>query len=146
MKLRTLLAAAAMLLGLSSIQSQAAPLAAPAGIGVQSGKSLVDTVQYRSRFAYRGGGYRYGWRGRGAWPWVGIGAGIAAGALIYDYTYRPRVGYYYDTYDYTGPYYYPKDYSGDPRTICARHFKSFEWRSGMYTTYGGERKLCPYLQ
>jgi len=29
---------------------------------------------------------------------------------------------------------------------CDRRFRSFEWDTGMYTTYGGERRLCPYLR
>ena len=90
--------------------------------------------------------YRRGWGWRGPAIGLGIGAGIVAGAIIANEAYRPRRGYYYDTYAYDGPYYYPADYRGDPRTICARHFRSFEWRSGMYTTFAGERRLCPYLR
>lgn len=29
---------------------------------------------------------------------------------------------------------------------CDREFRSFEYDTGMYTTYGGERRLCPYLR
>jgi len=29
---------------------------------------------------------------------------------------------------------------------CDREFRSFEWDTGMYTTYGGERRVCPYLR
>jgi hypothetical protein len=29
---------------------------------------------------------------------------------------------------------------------CAAQFRSFEPETGYYTTYGGERVLCPYLQ
>jgi len=29
---------------------------------------------------------------------------------------------------------------------CDRRFRSFEWDTGMYTTYGGERRVCPYLR
>ena len=97
----------------------------------------VTPVQYRSRSYY--GGWRRPVVG------LGIGAGIVAGAIIANQAYRPRRGSYYDTYAYDGPYYYPADYRGDPRKICADHFRSFEWRTGMYTTYGGERKTCPYL-
>ena len=28
---------------------------------------------------------------------------------------------------------------------CAEQFRSFEWDTGLYTTYDGERRLCPYL-
>lgn len=29
---------------------------------------------------------------------------------------------------------------------CAARFRSFEWDTGRYTTYGGDRRLCPYLR
>lgn len=29
---------------------------------------------------------------------------------------------------------------------CADRFNSFEWFTGLYTTYGGEKRLCPYLR
>jgi len=85
-------------------------------------------------------------RGWGPFPWIGLGAGVVAGAIIADQAYRPRPGYYYDTYAYDGPYYYPAEYRGDPRRICAENFRSFDWNSGYYTTYSGERRLCPYLR
>lgn len=126
--------AATAALALGSTLAYAAPVSSRVG-GLAAARSpgVVD-VQYRR---YWGRSWRYG---------GGIAAGIVAGALIYDYAYRPRRGYYYDTYDYTGPYYYPSGYRGDPRVICARNFRSFEWRTGLYTTYGGEKKLCPYLR
>lgn len=155
MKFRILLASAVIALGFgcAGISSAgAAPIVAGATVGVTSDASrFVETVQFRGPFAgrrlygraYYGRGGRYWGR---PWPWVGLAAGVAAGAIIYNYSYRPRVGYYYDTYDYDGPYYYPRDYRGDPREICARNFRSFERNTGMYTTYGGDRRLCPYLQ
>jgi BA14K-like protein len=88
-------------------------------------------------------GRRRGW---GPGPWIGLGAGVAIGTIIANEAYRPRPGYYYDDYAYDGPYYYPSAYQGDPRAICAQHFRSFEWRTGLYTTYSGEKRLCPYLQ
>ena len=60
--------------------------------------------------------------------------------------HRPRRGYYYDDYAYDGPYYYPSGYTGDPRAVCAENFRSFEWRTGLYTTHAGEKRLCPYLK
>lgn len=91
--------------------------------------------------------WRRGWHGRG-WrgPGIGLGLGIIGGAIIANEIYRPRRGYRYDDYAYDGPYYYPSGYSGDPRRICAENFRSFEWGTGMYTTYSGERRLCPYLR
>ena len=88
-------------------------------------------------------GHRRGW---GAAPWIGLGAGVVVGSIIANEAYRPRRGYYYDDYAYDGPYYYPSAYSGDPRTVCAQNFRSFEWSTGLYTTYEGEKRLCPYLR
>ena len=88
-----------------------------------------------------------GWRGRGGgWGPLGLGLGIIGGAIIANEVYRPRAGRYYDDSAYEGPYYYPSQYSGDPRRICAQNFRSFEWGTGLYTTYSGERRLCPYLR
>ena len=67
-------------------------------------------------------------------PWLGLGAGVVIGSIIANEAYRPRRGYYYDDYAYDGPYYYPSGYSGDPRAVCAENFRSFEWRTGLYTT------------
>jgi hypothetical protein len=95
---------------------------------------------------HRGGwGWRHGggW-GWGAWPWIGLG--FVAGAIIADEAYRPHPGHYYDESPYNGPYYYPSDYRGDPREICLQNFRTFQWRTGYYTTYSGERRLCPYLR
>ncbi len=146
MKIHTFLVGPAVALSLLASQAQAAPITSDvaAAAVAASASGSIEQVQFRGR----GRGFGGGWRGRG-WggggPWLGVGAGIVAGALIYDYAYRPRAGYYYDTYDYHGPYYYPADYKGDPRDICARNFKSFNYRTGLYTTYGGEKRLCPYL-
>ena len=35
---------------------------------------------------------------------------------------------------------------GDPRSLCAQNFRSFEWNTGLYTTYDGDKRLCPYLR
>jgi hypothetical protein len=134
------LGAVALMLALAP--AQAGPVA-PAALAaqVQSNAPVTD-VQWRGR--------GWGWRGRGwgwgAAPWIGLGAGVVAGAIIADQAYRPRAGYYYDDYAYSGPYYYPSAYRGDPRTICAQNFRSFEWNTGLYTTYTGEKRLCPYLR
>jgi hypothetical protein len=82
-------------------------------------------------------------RGRGVG--IGLGIGVLGGLIIANEAYRPRRGYYYDDYAHDGPYYYPSGYQGDPRVMCAENFRSFEWRTGLYTTYSGEKLLCPYL-
>ena len=132
---------AVAMLAATLVTATAAPVvSAPLKSSVLENSIEVTPVQYRGGRGY----YRYGgWRG----PAIGLGIGtaIVAGAIIANRSYAPRRGYYYDTYAYEGPYYYPADYRGDPRKICANHFRSFEWRTGLYTTFGGERKTCPYL-
>lgn len=121
--------------------------AAPAGSAMApalatSGKaaSAVTDVRYRRW----GGGYgrrHYGGRGVA----LGLGAAIVGG-IIANEIYRPRAGYYYDDYAYDGPYYRPSRYAGSGRELCAQNFRSFEWNTGLYTTYGGEKRVCPYLR
>ena len=108
----------------------------------------LTQVQWRGGWGHGGWG-RGGWGrggGWGPWPWLGLGAGIVAGAIIADQAYRPHPGHYYDEGPYAGPYYYPANYHGDPREICLQNFRTFEWRTGLYTTYSGEKRLCPYLR
>ena len=134
-----LVSAGALALALGWAPAEAAPAAqAAAPIMKEAGAdNSVAQVQYWRR----GRGY-----GRGVGLGLGLGLGVLGAAIIYDQTYRPRRGYYYDDYAYDGPYYYPSGYSGDPRTVCAQNFRSFEWRTGLYTTYSGEKRLCPYLR
>lgn len=121
--------------------AQAAPAAnaaqaTAAAVAATDAKSGVTEVGRRWR---RGGG---GWR-RG----VGIGIGAAiVGGIIANEVYRPRRGYYYDDYEYDGPYYAPSGYGGDARALCAENFRSFEWDTGLYTTYSGYKRTCPYLR
>lgn len=131
MKLLTLSGAGALALALLAAPAAAAP-AAPGSDLVSSRDNPLVTQVHR--------------RGRGWGPGIGIGLGIIGGAIIANELYRPRRGYYYDDYSYDGPYYYPSEYGGDPRRICAENFRSFEWRTGLYTTYSGEKRLCPYLR
>ena len=85
-------------------------------------------------------GHRRGW---GAAPVARTGRRRLIGTIIANEAYRPRRGYYYDDYAYDGPYYYPSNYSGDPRAICAQNFRSFEWRTGLYTTYSRREAALP---
>jgi hypothetical protein len=118
-----------LLLGLGTAQARAAP-AVPAP-SVANAATESGVVQVR--------------RGWGTGLGIGLGLGLFTGAVIANEAYRPRPGYRYDDYDYDGPYYAPAGYDGDPRVLCAENFRSFEWRTGMYTTYSGERRVCPYL-
>jgi BA14K-like protein len=97
------------------------------------------------------------YRGRGPRMYLPIGPSY----LYYDYPYYYSRGYYPThigphyiyygypySYDYGRGYPHPGDagapYSAKER--CARRFKSFEWDTGRYTTYGGDERLCPYLR
>ncbi len=132
---------------LVAVMCAAAPVAAaPVGpataqAGVKSGADSAATeVRYR-----RGWGGGYGRRGYGRGIGLGIGAAIVGG-IIANEVYRPRAGYYYDDYAYDGPYYRPSRYAGGGRELCAQNFRSFEWNTGLYTTYGGDKRVCPYLR
>ena len=118
---------------LACAPAQGSPLPPAFGAAVKAQTNWVHAAQ---------------WRGCcwGPGPWLGFGAGVIAGAIIANQAYRPRPGYYYDDYAYSGPYYYPSGYRGDPRVICAQNFRSFEWQTGLYTTYSGEKRPCPYLR
>ena len=125
--------------------AEAAPMAPATAIAGKSDASAVSKVQWgwgNRRYPYRG--YRRGW---GPGPWLGLGAGVVIGSIIANEAYRPRRGYYYDDYSCTtARTTTPRRTPGDPRTICAQNFRSFEWNTGLYTTYGGEKHLCPYLK
>jgi hypothetical protein len=129
------LAALGLALGLAHLTPAHA---APAGNGTLALGQSAGVDKATTEVRYRGRRF-----GRG----VGVGLGIGVlGAIIADQAYRPRTGYYYDDEAYDGPYYYPSQYSGDPRRVCAQNFRSFEWNTGLYTTYSGEKRLCPYLR
>jgi hypothetical protein len=119
--------------------AEAAPAASATSPLGKAEANAVTQVQW-------GYGYRRHRRGWGPGPWLGLGAGVVIGTIIANEAYRPRRGYYYDDYAYDGPYYYPSGYTGDPRAVCAQNIRSFEWRTGLYTTYSGEKQLCPYLK
>ena len=130
-----LLLASALSVALIDVPTRAAP-AVPSMSQVHG---IILAQWHRGGGGWRGGGW--GW---GPWPWIGLG--VVAGAIIADEAYRPHPGHYYDEGPYDGPYYYPSDYRGDPREICLQNFRTFQWRTGYYTTYSGERRVCPYLR
>ncbi len=60
------------------------------------------------------------------------------------YYYPNYRRYYNDSYrGYRG--YGSSSYQAAKRR-CARNYRSYNWRTDMYTTYGGEKKLCPYVR
>jgi hypothetical protein len=138
--------------GLALALAVAPVQAIPISTGSQTHYSVATEAQWHGRgWGYRGwghrgyyGGYHRGWGS--PWPFIGFGAAVVAGAIIADQAYRPHPGHYYDEGPYDGPYYYPTDFRGDPREICLQNFRTFEWRTGLYTTASGQKRLCPYLR
>jgi len=145
-----ILPAAAGLMLMTMVSAEAAPMTAGASEAVEAqGTSASDVIQVNRRYygGYGRHGYGYGHRyGHRGYFGFGLATGVVVGAVIANSYYRPRPGYYYDDYAYDGPYYRPATYVGDPRVLCAENFRSFEWKTGLYTTFGGEKKLCPYLK
>jgi hypothetical protein len=129
--------ALALAFAIGPAEAAPAPTTSPLGKSEASATTQVQWGYHR---------YHHHRRGWGAAPWIGLGAGVVIGTIIANEAYRPRRGYYYDDYAYDGPYYYPSGYTGDPRAVCAENFRSFEWRTGLYTTHAGEKRLCPYLK
>jgi hypothetical protein len=145
------LVAATFALGASAttLSVNAAPAAAAAAtsgpLATDSGVVNVQDRRYRGerRGRHRGdwnrgrrhhrGYYDYGYN-PGAYIGLGIAGAILDGALSDD-------GYvegYADEPGYGGG-------SSAAMQRCAAQFRSFEWDTGLYTTYGGEKRLCPYL-
>lgn len=123
--------ALALSLGLTPIgpvigPAAAAPPTLPPGIAKASAGSAVTQVR-------RGRHHRHRHHGHGGGNLaIGLGIGIIGGLLAAE-AYRSGADY-------------DDDYGVDPRERCARNFRSFEWDTGRYTTYAGERRLCPYLR
>jgi|GEM_PF-6715495 len=83
---------------------------------------------------------------------LGVGAAILGSALTanhynnrryYNRSYPRRTYYRSGSRYYTGGSYYAPRWA---KRKCARRFKSFDWYSGTYVTYGGRVRLCPYLR
>jgi BA14K-like protein len=133
--------ALALALGLTPVVPAAA--ASPLAPGLAKADVGNAVTQVDHRYGHRH--YRHRGRNIGGGVAIGLGLGIIGG-MIASEAYRPRPGYYYDDEAYDGPYYAPSGFSGDPRSLCAQNFRSFEWNTGLYTTYSGEKRLCPYLR
>ena len=117
--------------------------AAPAGqsfqsLGESAGNSAIE-MKYRGNrpriylpiVPYIAYDYPY-YYSRGYYP-----KHIGPGYVYYGYPYNDTRGYY-RTRSAAVPY------SAHER--CARRFRSFEPDTGLYTTYSGYKKLCPYLR
>ena len=120
----------------------AAPLTNPALSHAANSGSVMqvgDHRHYRGRGDWhRGGRHRYhndGWNS-GAYLGLGIAGAIIGGALSDDEGYYEGDGYYARG-EGSG--------MGMGMRRCAAQFRSFEPETGYYTTYGGQKRLCPYL-
>jgi hypothetical protein len=112
----------------------------PPGVAkAEAARAVTQVRRYRS-FHRHHGHHRHGHRGRNLA--IGLGIGIIGGMIAAE-AYRGGPGYYDDAEAYDG---LPPGYAGEPRELCAQRFRSFEWNTGLYTTYSGEEKLCPYLR
>jgi hypothetical protein len=150
--------AAAMLL-----TSAVPAMAMPRGNGLPVIKTdsvqLVGHRQARRHFRhrnYRHPGFRHGrhWRGhyRGRYPYYRHrhrhdGAAIVAGiiglaALAAIASSSRRHAYYDDGYYYDAPAYGYRSGSDAWKAACARKYRSFEWHTGLYTTYRGYKRRC----
>lgn len=145
--IKTFTLAAALIGGaLIAAPASAAPLTATSGSALalaDSGKGLVETVQYR-RYGYGpryyGYGPRYGYRGgyyggnRGA-----VGAGIAAGAIgaLAAGAIAAQARPVYPA----SPVYGVEDV--DAVAYCSRRFRSYDPETGTYIAKGGVVRACP---
>jgi hypothetical protein len=105
----------------------------PSVAKADAGSTVVEVRRYRHFHRHHG-------RHRGRNLAIGLGLGIIGGMIAADaYRRSPADAYDEEVYD-TPPA------AADPRELCAQEFQSFEWSTGLYTTYSGEKKLCPYLR
>jgi hypothetical protein len=114
--------ALAAVLSLSSLPVRAAS-PSPQIISAASSQTNVQRVRYRRHHGSRHHHHHNYDRDVA----IGLGLGLLGG-IVSD---AARTDYY--------NYY-------DPRSLCATRFRSFEWDTGLYTTYEGDKRLCPYLE
>lgn len=124
----------------TNLTANAAPAAVNSANHMLSTDANVTKVDDRREWRGRGG-HGGNWnRGRGhngfgnVAPYIGLGI---AGAIIGDALSEDAYG------NEEGPGY--AEGSSGARERCASQFRSFEWDTGLYTTYQGDKRLCPYL-
>lgn len=135
------LMAGVVALGLAGAGMNAPASAAPAGSDLQRFNHIVASesntgvvqVRHRGRGWRHGHGWRHhrGWRHGHGWRHRRRGAavigGVIAGALIAGAIREGRA-------------------SSSAVERCEDRFRSFDRRTGTYTTYGGDTRVCPYLR
>lgn len=127
---------------LSNMLSHAVMSGSMMGGAIGNGENLVQEVQQRRR-ARRGGregrrNWRRGNRGSRQRAWrrhrrhydgINPGAFLALG-IVGALAHRGM----------------SESHAHSAMQRCANTYRSFEWDTGLYTTYGGEKRLCPYLR
>ncbi|MDX2205302.1 MAG: BA14K family protein [Hyphomicrobiaceae bacterium] len=106
--------------GVPAFAAPVAPAAPPTGV-----ETAVQEARWRGQRGYHRHGRWNRHRGHGWNPGAAIALGIV-GSLIARGVSR---GAAYDAIE-----------------RCDARFRSFERDTGLYTTYGGEKRLCPYLR
>lgn len=148
MSAKVLALAALVALPLTATAVSAAPASPNTGAAlskIDAGSPLVNVR--------KGGGHGgHGGHGGGG-HWHG-GGGHWHGGHGHHHHFRPRwygVPYFYGPSYYYDDYYDDDDgdavvYADDAVERCAARYRSFDRRTGTFVTYGGQRKLCPYLR
>ena len=92
---------------------------------LKPGRKQTKIAKRRRRSGQRYRRYRRRHKYRNVQRDIAIGVGIAILGIIIEEAARG-------------------DYENAMRR-CARDYRSFEWETGTYITYGGRVRLCPYL-
>ncbi len=87
---------------------------------------------------FRRGHFRNRRHNNGALVVAGI---IGLSALAFANSNR-RYAYYDDRYHSHAPVYGYQSGSAEWKAACARKYRSFEWQTGLYTTYSGYKRRC----
>jgi hypothetical protein len=131
------LVAVTLALGASAatISAHAAPAVGNAANSQISANSGITTVEDHYRHGnrhWRDRHHRNGFRDVAPYIGLGIAGAIIEGAINEDAA----------DYDESPVY---SDGSSAAMQRCAATFRSFEWDTGLYTTYEGDKRLCPFL-
>jgi hypothetical protein len=95
----------------------------------------------RGHHGYRGYGHRGGYYRGGNWVGPAVG-GALIGAIIANQAYSaPR--YREEVVYREVPVYRDAGRNDAAKRRCAAKYRSYDWRSETYVTYGGEVRSCP---
>lgn len=115
---------------------------------IDAGSPLVNVRKGGGHGGHGGHGHHGGgghWHGGGG-HWHGGHGHHHFRPRFYGVPYFYGPSYYYDDYYYDDGDDDAVVYADDAVERCAARYRSFDRRSGTFMTYGGQRKLCPYLR